>query len=96
MLRSIIHRTTNVSVGLSHSFFRQTIRRHTSWDSLGVNKNLMDNVSHFGITDPTAIQKMVIPSLIKGRSVVFSSETGKIDIDHNTIHKRLSSHSIIS
>ena len=47
-----------------------------NWDALGIHPVLLENLKRYGIAAPTTIQRMVIPALIKGRSLSFSSETG--------------------
>lgn len=47
-----------------------------TWNSLGIRSKFLDKLNKYGIHTPTLIQRMAIPPLLKGRSLMFSGETG--------------------
>jgi len=47
-----------------------------SFDKLGVNQLLTEKLKSRSIEKPTAIQSLVIPRLLSGKSLVFRSATG--------------------
>ncbi|MDP4142880.1 MAG: DEAD/DEAH box helicase [Bacillota bacterium] len=48
----------------------------TSFDSLGLNSNLIEGLKKENITEPTAIQEKLIPSAIENKDVIGQSQTG--------------------
>ncbi|KAG8377272.1 hypothetical protein BUALT_Bualt08G0011000 [Buddleja alternifolia] len=47
-----------------------------SFEELGLSKEVMGALGEMGISEPTEIQRIGIPAVIKGRSVVLGSHTG--------------------
>lgn len=50
--------------------------KSTSWETLGIKPQFINRIEKLGAVAPTGIQKMVIPTILKSRSLTFSSETG--------------------
>ncbi|MCH1514969.1 MAG: DEAD/DEAH box helicase [Acidimicrobiales bacterium] len=46
------------------------------FSELGIEKDLVDELSHQGITEPFEIQKITIPDILKGRDVCGKAKTG--------------------
>lgn len=47
-----------------------------SFETFGLNKNLMSAISHSGYTTPTPIQMAAIPATLSGRDVLAAAQTG--------------------
>ena len=48
----------------------------TDFSQLGIEQPLLDRLSAINITEPTAVQKKVIPLIAEGSHLLFQSETG--------------------
>lgn len=48
----------------------------TDFKSLGINDTIIDHLQKRGITEPSPIQKKVIPSIIDGKDVIAQAQTG--------------------
>ena len=48
----------------------------TTFDELGLNGNILAGVTSLGFTTPTPIQEQAIPSILSGRDVIGSAQTG--------------------
>ena len=42
----------------------------------GITQEMQDKLSSIGITEPTAVQKQVMPLVAEGKNILFQSETG--------------------
>ena len=47
-----------------------------TFTDLLIRKSLIDTLTKKQITTPTAVQSQIIPEIMKGKNVIFSSETG--------------------
>ena len=63
------------------NFFRFKIRRYfstktTTFQDLGLNKELSNALKSQNITSPTAIQKSTIKAALQGKDVLCTAQTG--------------------
>ncbi|WP_230402723.1 DEAD/DEAH box helicase [Treponema peruense] len=49
---------------------------NTTFSDLGITKELTDALALAGITEPTAVQREVIPLIAAKKNIMFQSETG--------------------
>ncbi|MBD3806970.1 DEAD/DEAH box helicase, partial [Sulfuricurvum sp.] len=47
-----------------------------SFTTSGLNMSLLDTLSKIGYTEPTLIQKEVIPLVLRGRDILGAAQTG--------------------
>ena len=48
----------------------------SGFNELGINEGLCQKLAALGITEPSAVQKQVIPQIMAGKNVIFQSATG--------------------
>lgn len=67
-IRYISLKTTPVMVGAVRSFM--------SFDSLGLNPEILRAIAEQGYVEPTPIQQQAIPAVLQGRDLMASAQTG--------------------
>lgn len=46
------------------------------FDKLGLDQSILDGIDAMGFTEPTPVQEIAIPAIIKGRDIIGASQTG--------------------
>ena len=47
-----------------------------NFNDFNINENILDAISDLGFKNPTPIQKLAIPEILKGRDIIGQAQTG--------------------